>query len=226
MIRLIVAAIPVVLTALVACQDHLAIITPASGDWPVSRCRLPFPSGAWKMVHTMQVTTPLGPGSPLVAASLADPANDRVRAVLMAPEGITLLDATFSGRRTRVHRAVPPFDRTEFRQGLLLDYRLLFFGPRGRPIKIGRDQRGRMVCRWRQVNDTVTEVVLPRTGGWIIRLYSPQGILEKLVVAKGPVKRGLASWMKLKSMGPGGYSLEFRLLRVNSFSPMDRDFEF
>jgi len=174
----------------------------------------------------MQVNTPLGPGSPLIAASLADPAHDRFRAVLMAPEGITLLDATFSGRRTKVHRALPPFDRTEFRHGLLLDYRLLFFGPRGSPTEFGQDQVGRMVCRWRQANDAVTEVVLPRTGGWIIRLYSPQGSLEKLVVAKGPVKRGLASWMKLRTMGPGGYSLEFRLLRVNSFSPTSKDFEF
>ena len=93
-------------------------------------CAACFPKGRWQFVHAIGFDMAGGfSGNALGVVALN---GDDVRVVLMSVEGLSLFEANSASVDTlEVSRAVPPFDKPDFAQGLMRDVRSIFQRPAG-----------------------------------------------------------------------------------------------
>ncbi|MCI5224555.1 MAG: hypothetical protein D3924_18280, partial [Candidatus Electrothrix sp. AR4] len=97
-------------------------------------CSSVFPrfsqGGKWQFVHTIDFTLKSGGGSRVVGVIALTP--DNLECVLVTPEGFTLFAGTLHRKKGfEIRRAVPPFDKPAFAQGMMEDLRAIFREPMG-----------------------------------------------------------------------------------------------
>ena len=176
-------------------------------------CEAVYPAGSWSLVHAMEVTLPMGNRSSLIGVTALDPDADRVRCVLMSPEGMSLFDASQEAGRIKVHRALPPLDNKGFASGLFRDVRLMFARPHASGVQVGRLEDGRQVCRW-QEKERIREIILECDGGWWLRGYDQDGSVRQEVRACPQLSRGFSRVIHLSRSGALGYSMRLELLEA------------
>ncbi len=135
----------------------------------------------------------------------------------MTIEGLVLFDAK-QDQALVVNRAIHPFDKKEFAQGLLNDLRLIFFQPDGKLIKTGNLKNSSSICRFQWHDKRVVDVITCMDNTWEIRQYSKDLRLIRTVQA-GSLKNTDSSkkWpvpgkLKLTAHGSHGYSLSMTLV--------------
>jgi hypothetical protein len=175
-------------------------------------CREAFPAGAWSVLHSLEVSLPLGGRSVVMGASAGDSTSGEVRSVLVSPEGLVVFDAQSKAGRLVIHRALPPLDHLGVAPELFRDVRLVLFAPRARSVQVGRGDQG-MVCRFIEDTET-TDVLLQPVGGYRIVRYDARGRVSREIRAHAPIRSGFASRMELSAPGVAGYRIDFQLLRV------------
>ena len=207
----------IVFVSVVACA-HLPEIHPpldTSGLSAETYCGDPFPRGRWQLYHAIQATAPGGRKSVLTGVSVLSSRDRSIDCALMTPEGLVLFNGHYNGILT-VDRAIPPFDRPGFAQGLMDDLMLLFFAPRASLCQLGQLDRSNRICRFCSPNGT-TDIVVKENRGWEVRQYSGQNRLTRSVVADNVVHIAGGTFperMTLRNHGMLGYQLELKLLEA------------
>lgn len=206
------AALTVLLSGCAGLQP-LKPLDPALKSALLSGCRTPFLQTAGRLVHTLEMALSGGAAATAIGVMTADPAAGGFRTTLMTVEGMVLFDVEAAGEKTIVHRAVPPFDRPAFAEGLAEDIRLAFFHPGGEPAAWGADHQGDRVCRFLLADGRIEEVRTRADGRAEILLYrTGQDLLKKVEIAsrKGA---GPADFLEIRGYGwSRGYRLRLRLL--------------
>jgi len=174
-------------------------------------CRRPFLPGKYRLVHELEMVTPGGAKGTAIGVLVVDPRTRGFRTVLMTVEGFVLFDVE-AGETLSLHRAVPPFDKPAFAEGLAEDIRLGFFAPGGELTAWGAGEEGAPACRFERADGRMVEVLTFRDGVTAIRLYGTgQDLLKrvKITPAEGP---GQAELVEIESGGWPSYTLRLRLL--------------
>ncbi len=185
-------------------------------------CRAVFPEGKWQFVHSIEASFPGGGENLLMGATVVDASLRTIDCVLMTVEGFVLFRAHM-GKVIRVERAVPPFDREGFANGLLEDIRLMFLEPGADVAQTGKiagdDSSGdKPVCRYTAAAGAITDVMPGSDSRWKLRRYSPQGHLTRTVVAEDRRgQEGFPGRLRLTAHGVAGYTLVMKLVDAVRF---------
>ncbi len=178
-------------------------------------CRELYPQGRWQMHHAIEATVPGGGKSVLTGVTVLSSRDRSIDSALMTVEGFVLFKGRFDGTLT-VHRAIEPFDRPGFAQGLVDDLRLLFFAPKGTLCRSGLIAPEERVCRYCRPESTIDVAVrFDRTRQ--IRQYDDRNRLIRTIDIREVTAVGatsFASKLKLKRHGLLGYELNLTLLEA------------
>lgn len=180
-------------------------------------CRRPFLPEKYRLVHALETVMPDGAKGTAVGVLVADPRTRGFRTALMTIEGFVLFDAE-AGETLTVHRAVPPFDKPAFAEGLADDIRLAFFAPGETPAAWGEGEAGALVCRFERTDGRLVEVLTFKDGVMAIRLYGTGQELLKGVKMPSPERPGLADTLEIHGGGWPSYTLRLRLLESEALA--------
>jgi len=203
--------------SLAACAQ-LPQIYPDSASRPSETaldCGQVFPQGRWQLYHIIEATAPGGQKSALTGVSILSSRDRSIQWALMTVEGFVLVSGRFDGKLT-IDRAISPFDRPGFAQGLMEDLMMLFFEPQGRRLMTGHLETGDRVCRYGSPED-ITDLIIRNDGTWTINRYASRRRLIRTIVADGITIIGnnpFAKHLILKNHGIIGYQLELRLVEA------------
>ncbi len=178
-------------------------------------CQAPFPLGRWQLYHIIEARVPGGQKNTLAGVSVFSSRERSVRWALMTVEGFVLFSGRYDGILS-IDRAIAPFDRPGFAQGLMDDLMLLFFVPRAPRTATGRLENGGYVCRYGSPERT-TDIVFQDDGTWSVRQYTSSHRLSRTVMADemtAVADTAFAKHLVLKNHGMPGYQLELRLVEA------------
>ncbi len=206
------------LVVLVTSCAQLPKIHPGGTSGPspsAGPCGKIFPQGKWQLYHTIEATVPGGRKNSLTGVSVISSRDRYIHWALMTVEGFVLFSGRYDGTLT-VDRAVGPFNRPGFAQGLMADLMLLFFMPEAPLSSTGFSEAGDLVCRYGSPRDT-TDIILKDNHSWRVRRYSSAKRLDRTIEADEIVHIGtspFANHMILKNHGLIGYQLELKLVEA------------
>ena len=178
-----------------------------------------YPSGDWQFSHIIHAKVPGGKTVEMMGVSVISSTDSTIRCVLMTLEGLVLFSGRFDGDLT-VERAVSPFDRPGFSEGLMSDLNLLYFPPKAPMAGQGRFPDGARVVRVRSKDEVTTDLVLREDQTWAIYEYSSGSKLVRSIEARdvSSVEEGegdmVAKSIVLKRPGIFGYRLDMRLVEA------------
>jgi hypothetical protein len=200
-----------------ACARLPVIQIPASGGGIASHhnCRDLFPQGQWQLHHAIEATVPGGGKTLLSGVTVLCSRQRSIESALMTVDGFVLFSGGFDGELT-VRRAVAPFDRPGFAQGLMDDLRLMFFAPRVPLCRTGEGLPRHRICRYCRPGRTTDIVVTPRNTRQI-HLYTSRNRLDRSIEAADIVDINgtlFARRMALENHGLLGYQLVLTLLEA------------
>lgn len=214
--RFVMTALLLLLVSLAACAKLPIIQIPEdSGQIPSQpSCGDLFPKGRWQMHHAIEAT--IGGRKTLLTGVTVLSSQDRsIESALMTVEGFVLFSGRYDGALT-VDRAVAPFDRPGFAQGLMDDLMLLFFAPRAPLCATGQVDPKDRICRYCQSNQT-TDIVVTTQNTRQIRHYTSRNRLDRSIEAGDIIDvdgTPFAQRMILTNHGMLGYQLVLKLLEA------------
>ena len=209
------------LIALTACARLPRIDPFPAGYSSAAACRDMYPHGRWQLLHSIEATLPGGGKQILTGVSVLSSKDRTIRWALMTVEGFVIFSGRWNGVLS-VDRAVPPFDRPGFAEGLMADLRLLFFAPQGPLLSTGRLEQGVPVCRFGSAENTI-DIAMPRDGSRIVCQYGSNHRLARSIVADAPPAASRSAFPRhlvLKHPGVLGYQLELKLIEA---IPLDEE---
>ena len=177
-------------------------------------CERSFVAEDWQFVHSIHFEESSGHGITLVGITVLQ--DKKLKTVLMGVEGFVLFEAEEKASgQVVVSRAMSPFDRTGFAEGLMADVRALFVEPKYSERSIANNSEGEQVCRYISENDKITDVVTASQGWNRIEQYDGKGVLQKAITAKkyrevaGAI---IPEDIVMTALGGRGYTLQLQLL--------------
>ncbi len=210
------------LASLTACA-RLPGINPdgvSSSHEAASVCSRIFPKGRWQLYHTIEATAPGNHKNTLSGVAVISSEQRSIQWALMTVEGFVLFSGRFNGRLI-IDRAIAPFDRPGFAQGLMADLMMLYFPPHEPLLATGCLETGDHVCRYSETGGT-TDFLIKDDDTWAIRRYDSGRKLSRSVAAdRMTVIDGnqFPERMILQRPGLLGYRLELTLVEA---VPLDR----
>jgi hypothetical protein len=175
----------------------------------VAACRSSFPHGWWAASHSIDAALPLGNNALLIGVTSLQ--KDGMHYVILSPEGVALFDASLVGGAIKVGRALPPFNRQAFADGLVDDVRSTFLAPAGEPAAVGYGESGAGICRWRSADDTTTDVELLGSKPRWIRNFKGRSLVREVSLSGEP-EGGFYPSLLLRVPGMAGYALRMNLI--------------
>jgi hypothetical protein len=176
-------------------------------------CRRPFLTEKVRLVHALKAVMPGGREGQAIGIMVADPGTGSFQSVLMTIEGLVLFDIAY-GQGLIVNRAVPPFDAPAFAGRMAEDIGLAFFPPGEKPLAIGREEGGAVVCRFARSGDGFVDVLKGEDGAMEIRLYGAGQELRKKVSIPQLKRPGLAGELEIRGVAWPVYGLHMRLIEA------------
>lgn len=194
--------------------------SPVSESMP--DCSSPFPRGRWQFVHAIQGNLPHGMKTSAIGVTEISSRTRAAHCILMTAEGFVLFDGVLDEEIT-INRAVRPFDSPAFAQGLMDDIKSVFFPPQGQLTQTGTLKNSAQVCRYKQQDGTVVDVIMPLNGGWEIRHYRQNRLIRSVHAypekgSPGETREPISPRITLTAHRPTPYTLNFRCIRAE---PMD-----
>ena len=176
-------------------------------------CLNAFPEGSWGASHSIDASLPLG--NNVLVIGVTSLQKGAMHNVLLSPEGVALFDASVVGNKVLVRRALPPFNRRGFADGLVDDVKATFRPPAGEPAVIGYGESGSGLCRWRSAEDRTTDVELKGPKPAWIRSFDGHTLVREIALSGVP-EGGFYPDLLLRVPGVGGYTLRMRLISHES----------
>ncbi len=184
------------------------------------KCSDVFLEGKWRFDHLIEFPMPGNKKSFVMGITVISPEERKIESVIMTIEGFVFLDAYYD-QKVVINRGIPPFDSIDFVRGMMDDIKLMFFKPEGSLYESGSCGDGSHVCRYKNGDNSVIDVITKSGCDWEIRQYSPGGTLIKTVKADhckrvpgSPDKIGFPGRIKLASFGINRYALAFELIEA------------
>ncbi len=180
-------------------------------------CEIPFPDGKWQFVHSIEAELPGGRKGFVVGVTVISSMPQTTDCAIMSLEGFVFFNAG-QDREIVIHRAIFPFDKKEFAQGLMQDIRLMFFKPDGPLIESGVLENDSSVCRYQSPGGKVIDIITSPDNNWEIRQYSEALRLTRTIKAwslknEGPSdKWPIPGRLELTAHGSLGYKLTMTLV--------------
>ncbi|MBN1664030.1 MAG: hypothetical protein JW943_10560 [Deltaproteobacteria bacterium] len=209
-----IAALFAVILALASCAAAPSYrpLSPQGG----AACPDIFPAAAARLIHQIEITSPLSGKSLFVGAVKVEPEKDALHAVLMSVEGMVLFEAETAGADFRMISAVPPLNDLPFAKGLMGDISFVMLKPAGKPVEQGADDQGLWACRWPTGKENILETALTKDGNIRLRLYGANRKIIKEAAAFPPFDRKAPAFIKMKSFGPASYTIDLKLIEMES----------
>ena len=145
-------------------------------------CRQLFPNGKWQFVHSIEAVMPGGQRGLVMGVTVVSSRDNSAHCILMTIEGLVVFDARYD-QQLVINRAVAPFDNEGFAAGLISDIQLIFFMPEGPLVETGNDPNGASVCRYRNPDGRIIDLVIDADHTRHIRQYNAQERLSRTVDA-------------------------------------------
>ena len=214
-------ALLISLTALIVSCVRLPDIMPNANhvrNDAIQTCNHLFSKGRWQLTHTIEAIVPGGKKIGLVGASVVSPHERTIQCALMTVEGFVLFSGCYD-EKLAIERAVSPFDRPGFAEGLINDLRLLFLKPKASRIKTGFVD-GMHVCRFMSSTEGAIDILFGNDQTWKVHKYSLNHKLERTIEARGQMLTDetdgtfFAKKMTLKRHGILGYQLNLQLVEA------------
>jgi len=186
----------------------------------LQRCTAIYPNGRWQFVHTVDFTINGRRSGSLLGVTVVEE-NGQMSCALLTLEGLTLFAARLTDT-TEIMRAVAPFDRTGFAEGLMKDVQTLFTRPQSAGRSTGRTADGREVCRLRGPDGRITDIIPTGRGCYDLRTSTKNGRLSRTVTARDCLTiddQAIPKNLVLNVAGPEGYSLSMTLVSADHLSP-------
>ena len=201
-----------------ATQSSLPVLHTVAGDESAAQiCPRAFVGGDWQFVHSITFTTAGGHGSTLVGVTVLQAGT--LHTVLMGVEGFVLFEAEQQyNEKLFVKKAMPPFDKSGFAEGLMADVQTLFFEPSFDSRLLAENKDGELVCRYRDKNDLLTDVVTAERGWNRITRYDAGEKAEQTIVVRqyrDVAGDSVPQRIHLTSTGTAGYTLQLELLSAD-----------
>ena len=205
--------------SLLAACAQLPKIAPSLSPAPLNGCEQLFENGRWQFHHLIEATVRDRSMGQLTGVSVISSGTRTIDCALMTLEGLVLFSARYDGRLT-ITRAVSPFDRPGFAQGLMDDLMLLFFKPVPPLLIQGELPGGEAICRYETTEGAVTDVILVDNQHWAIHSYSPEGRRQRTIMGKGATAGPVtATHLTIQSHGRMEYVLQLELLEALQLNP-------
>ena len=209
---------------LVSCAGNnipLPMLTPAPDRKP--DCAPLFPQGNYQFVHLIEFSMPGGNHGTAMGVTVTG--GNGIESALMTVEGFVLFAAGFTDTLT-VHRAVPPFDKPGFADGMMQDIRTIFQLPQGN-TETGSLPDTRSVCRITGSSGQITDILTIADQCRQLNIYSPDLQLQSKISGHGCTVNlngtSIPKILTLTSLQMGGYSLKMTLISAEKISTADID---
>lgn len=188
---------------------HLDQETPEPGGCPTL-----FPQGNYQYVHLIEFSMPGGKHG--IAMGVTVIKDGTIHSTLMTVEGFVLFSAVFSDSLI-INRAVPPFNKPGFAEGMMEDIKAIFSPSAGEARK-GFFPGKQPVCRVTDGKRQRTDVFVNSNGCHQRNLYLASGQLLCTITgtecSKVPGVGVIPKKLILTSRQSGGYTLTMTLLNV------------
>jgi len=212
----------ILVAGLAACtatgKNHLPELTAAANPGGEQECKSVFPRGHWQFVHAIDFSMADGSGSTVIGITSLD--DESIACALTTVEGFTLFAAVYHQEKgLTVERAVPPFDKPAFAEGLMADVRTIFLAPPAAGIRYGRTADGLPTCRATWPDGRISDIQPAVNGCWQIQTYTPEQTLERAIVGRSCRKEGdflIPEYLELKGFGQNGYTLKMTLIHADN----------
>jgi len=194
--------------------DRLPELAPVAVEDLRERCLAVYPAGEWQFVHGISFSLPDQTGGTVLGVTTL--AHGEIASALLTVEGLVLFEARErEGEELTVLRALPPFDKPDFAQGLVEDVRAIFRPPAVEPV-LGKTEDG-LVCRFVEAGGRVTDLRLGEEGCLRLSTFR-DGMLQRQVT--GVACRGLGpapipERLQMRGLGAAPYTLDLTLLRAD-----------
>lgn len=214
----------VLLICLTACATGKQLRLPeltATAQVPAAQgCAAIFPQGRWQFVHAIDFSMPDGAGGTVIGVTSL--AGDEIACALMTIEGFTLFEAVYQpGSGLKVQRAVPPFDKPAFAEGLLTDVRAIFLAPAATEVRYGWLADQSPVCRYTAGDGQITDLLPTTDDAWQIRTYTSKLVLDRVIIGRACQKRGnslIPEAIELSGFSPSDYTLQMTLIQADNLN--------
>jgi hypothetical protein len=186
------------------------------------RCQSLFLKSEHQLTHSIEATLPGGGKTLLMGLLVVSPESGAFESVIMTIEGVVIFQARYEKGQTKIKRGVSYFKSTEFAAGLVNDIKLIFFKPKGALIEIGKSDTGFPVCRYREKNNRLVELIL-KENTWEIREYNRGLVLSRTVrlflgerISLSASGTKIPRKIQLTAHDPFGYSLTLKRIGTTS----------
>lgn len=198
--------------------SHLPELTAAANPREIQGCESVFPRGRWQFAHAIDFSMADGTGSTVIGITNLD--DESIACALTTVEGFTLFAAVYhQGKGLTVERAVPPFDKPAFAEGLMADVRTIFLAPPAAGIRYGHTADGLPTCRSTWPDGRISDIQQKADGCWQIQTYTPEQTLDRSIAAQSCRKEGdtlIPGYLELKAFGHNGYILKMTLIQAEN----------
>jgi hypothetical protein len=181
-------------------------------------CGAVFPQGHWQFVHSIDFSLKDGSGSTVIGVTRL--ADDQIACALMTVEGFTLFEAVYRQQGgLEVRRAVAPFDKPAFAEGLMTDVRTIFRAPSQQNGQYGRAAGNNPTCRYTGVDGRITDILPTVDDCWQIQTYTADHTMDRAIVGRSCQKRGeslVPLHLELKGFGLTDYTLKMTLIQAEN----------
>ena len=183
-------------------------------------CASVFPQGRWEFVHSIDFSMADGSGATVLGVTSL--AGEEIACALMTVEGFTLFEAVYWEKGgLEVRRAVPPFDKPAFAEGLMEDVRTIFRAPSPAKVQYGRVAGAVSTCRYTGGEGRITDILLAMDDCWQIRTYGADQALSRSIAGRSCRKEGeslIPEYLELKGFGHTNYTLKMTLIHVENLN--------
>lgn len=180
-------------------------------------CAKFFPSGKWQFVHSIVFAMADGVSSTVIGVTTLT--GTTIECALVTVEGLTLFEASYYDDNSfEVERAVPPFDRSGFAEGLIRDVRTIFQPSTGSDVHVGYLADETLACRYTASDGKVIDITGDAGECLQIKSYTSDRILDRLIVG-GSCRHNesvpIPEYIELKTFGQTGYTLKMTLISAD-----------
>ncbi len=183
-------------------------------------CEAVYPQGRWQFIHSIDFSMQDGSGGTVIGVTSL--AGEEITCVLMTIEGFTLFEAAYrEGKALAVQRAVAPFDKPAFAEGLMRDVRMIFLAPPANTMLYGRSADNAPVCRYTGIDGQIIDILPAVDDCWQIRTYTSALIMDRSIVGRSCKKMGnnlIPEHLELRGFGQAGYTLKMTLIQAESLN--------
>ncbi|MDO9068841.1 MAG: hypothetical protein Q7W05_10360, partial [Deltaproteobacteria bacterium] len=132
----------------------------------------------------------------------------------------TLFEAAYQeGKGLAVKRAVPPFDKPAFGEGLMRDVRTIFLAPSAQTMRYGRSADNAPVCRYTGIDGRILDILPATDDCWQIRSYTSDRVMDRSIVGRSCRKEGdnlIPEHLELRGFGQTDYTLKMTLIHAEN----------